>query len=61
MKKSAKYKRSGEIIRYLTTDELQQFSDCIYNHPHELIFRLIYESGYKVGEFVQIQVKQLNL
>jgi len=60
VKHSGKYERFGEIIRYLTIDELQQFFDCIDNYTHKLMFRLIYESGCRVGEFVRIQVKHLN-
>jgi integrase len=54
------YERFGEIIRYLTVDELQQFFDCIDNYNHKLMFKIIYELGCRVGEFVKIQVKHVN-
>jgi integrase len=57
---SRRYERFGEIIRYLTADELQQFFDSIDNYGHKLMFELIYELGCRVGEFVRIQVKHLN-
>jgi integrase len=59
-KSSKKYERFGEIIRYLTSDELQAFFDCIDNYNHKLMFQVIYELGCRVGEFVKIQVKHLN-
>jgi integrase len=54
------YERFGEIIRYLTVDELQQFFDSIDNYSHKLMFEIIYELGCRVGEFVKIQVKHVN-
>jgi integrase len=59
-KTSKKYERFGEVIRYLTTNELSQFFDSIDNYKHKLIFEIIYELGCRVGEFVRIQVKHLN-
>jgi integrase len=59
-KPSRKYERFGEIIRYLTMDELQQFFDTIDNYRHKLMFQTIYELGCRVGEFTKIQVKHLN-
>jgi integrase len=58
---SRRYDRFGEVIRYLTIDELQQFFDGIDHYTHKLMFRTIYELGCRVGEFVRIQVKHLNL
>jgi integrase len=55
-----KYERFGEIIRYLTVDELQSFFDSIDNYKHKLMFEVIYELGCRVGEFVRIQVKHIN-
>jgi integrase len=55
------YERFGEIIRYLTLDELAQFFDGIDNYRHKLMFQTIYELGCRVGEFVHIQAKHLNL
>jgi integrase len=57
---SKKYERFGEIIRYLTVDELGQLFDSIDNYHHKLMFEIIYELGCRVGEFVKIQVKHLN-
>ena len=60
VKFSQKYEHFGETIRYLTLNELQQFFDSIDNYYHKLMFRVIYELGCRVGEFVRIQVKHLN-
>jgi len=59
-KRSRKYERFGEIIRYLTQDELTQLFDSIDNYKHKLMFEVIYELGCRVGEFVRIQIKHLN-
>jgi integrase len=59
-KSSQRYERFGEIIRYLTVDELQSFFDSIDNYNHKLMFEVIYELGCRVGEFVRIQVKHVN-
>jgi integrase len=59
-KRSQRYERFGEIIRYLTLDELQSFFDSIDNYNHKLMFEVIYELGCRVGEFVKIQVKHIN-
>ena len=60
VKFSKKYEHFGEIIRYLTIDELSQFFDSIDNYYHKLMFQVLYELGCRVGEFVRIQVKHLN-
>lgn len=60
VKFSKKYERFGEIIRYLTADELSQFFDSIDDYSHKLMFQVIYKLGCRVGEFVKIQVKHLN-
>jgi integrase len=59
-KPSQRYERFGEIIRYLTADELQSFFDSIDNYRHKLMFEVIYELGCRVGEFVRIQVKHIH-
>lgn len=59
-KPSHRYERFGEIIRYLTLEELQNFFDSIDNYRHKLMFEVIYELGCRVGEFVRIQVKHVN-
>ena len=59
-KHSHRYERFGEIIRYLTVDELQSFFDSIDQYRHKLMFEVIYELGCRVGEFVRIQVKHIN-
>jgi len=59
-KRSHNYNRFGDLIRYLTIDELRQFFDCIDNYHHKLMFEVIYELGCRVGEFVKIQVTHLN-
>ena len=58
--KTKKYERFGELIRYLTQQELCQFFDSIDNYKHKLMFEVIYELGCRVGEFVRIQVKHIN-
>ena len=60
VKSLQKYEHFGETIRYLTIDELQQFFESIDNYFHKLMFRVIYELGCRVGEFVRIQIKHLN-
>ena len=55
-----KYERFGEIIRYLTQDELTQLFDSIDNYTHKRMFEVINELGCRVGEFVRIQVKHVN-
>ena len=60
VKRSKKYERFGETIRYLTLDELQLFFDSIDNYRHKLIMQIIYELGCRVGEFVRIQLKHLD-
>jgi len=57
---SKKYERFGEIIRYLTMNELGLLFDSIDNYNHKLMFEIIYELGCRVGEFVRIQVKHIN-
>jgi len=59
-KPSQRYERFGEIIRYLTADELQSFFDSIDNYRHKLMFEVIYELGCRVGEFVRIQIKHVH-
>jgi len=59
-KRSQKYERFGEIIRYLNQEELTQLFDSIDNYNHKLMFEIIYELGCRVGEFVRIQVKHVN-
>jgi hypothetical protein len=54
------YERFGEVIRYLTIEELKLFFDSIDNYHHKLMFEIIYELGCRVGEFVKIQVKHVN-
>lgn len=60
IKHQKRYERFGEIIRYLTVDELRQFFDSIENYKHKLMFQVIYELGCRVGEFVKIQIKHIN-
>lgn len=60
LKKRKRHERFGEVIRYLTVEELSQFFDIIDNYKHKLIFEVIYELGCRVGEFVKIQIKHIN-
>ena len=59
-KLSPKYDRFGETIRYLTLEELQKLFDIIDNYAHKLMFRMIYELGCRVGEFVRIKLKHID-
>jgi len=59
-RRSRRYERFGEVIRYLTTQELQELFDSIDNYKHKLMFEIIYELGCRVGEFVKVQVKHVN-
>jgi integrase len=58
--KRPRYERFGEVIRYLTMEELAQFFDSIEDYRHKLMFRMIYELGCRVGEFVRIQLLHLS-
>ena len=60
VKKRRKYERFGEHVRYFTIDEWRLFTDAIDNQEHKLMMRLIYETGCRVGEFVQIRLKHLD-
>jgi integrase/recombinase XerD len=59
-RKAKRYERFGEVIRYLTLDELQQLFDTMDNYTHKLMFEVIYELGCRVGEFVKIQVRHVS-
>jgi len=59
-KRYRRYERFGEVIRYLTQDEINELFDSIDNYKHKLMFEVIYELGCRVGEFVRIQVKHVN-
>jgi integrase len=59
-KLSRKYDRFGETIRYLTLGELQKLFDCVDDYTHKLMFRMIYELGCRVGEFVRIKLKHID-
>ena len=60
VKRSRRYERFGDTIRYLTFQELQRFLDCVDDYRHKLMMQLIYELGCRVGEFVRIQLKHLD-
>jgi integrase len=55
-----RYERFGEVIRYLTLDELQQLFDSMDSYTHKLMFEVIYELGCRVGEFVKMQVRHVS-
>jgi len=61
VKPSRKYERFGETIRYLTLEEWQRLLDSIEDYRHKLMLRIVYELGCRVGEFVRIQLRHLNL
>ncbi|MCL4216532.1 MAG: site-specific integrase [Candidatus Hydrogenedentes bacterium] len=60
VKKSAGYARFGQSIRYMTWNEWLRFLDSIDSYPHKLMFRMIYELGCRVGEFVRIQLGDVD-
>ena len=60
VKSSRKYDHFGEIIRYLTLQELQQLFDCADKYREKLMLQVVYELGCRVGEFVRIQLKHVN-
>ena len=60
VKKRRKYERFGEQIRYFTREEWQLFIDSIDCQDHKLMMFLFYETGCRVGEFVQIKLKHLD-
>jgi len=57
---TTRYERFGEVIRYLTMEELKLFFDNIDNYKHKLMFEVMYELGCRVGEFVKIQIRHVN-
>jgi integrase/recombinase XerD len=59
-RRAKRYERFGEVIRYLTLDELQQLFDGMDNYTHKLMFEVIYELGCRVGEFVKMQVRHVS-
>ncbi len=58
--KGKRYERFGEVIRYLTIEELQQFFDSIDHDQRKLMFEVIYELGCRVGEFVKMRVRHIH-
>jgi integrase/recombinase XerD len=59
-RRAKRYERFGEVIRYLTLDELQQLFDSMDSYTHKLMFEVIYELGCRVGEFVKMQVRHIS-
>jgi len=59
-RRAKRYERFGEVIRYLTLEELKLFFDSIDHYRHKLMFEVMYELGCRVGEFVRIQIKHIN-
>jgi integrase len=59
-RRTKRYQHFGEVIRYLTLDELQQLFDSMDNYTHKLMFEVIYELGCRVGEFVRIRVRHVS-
>jgi integrase len=59
-RRAKRYERFGEVIRYLTLDELQQLFDSMDSYTHKLMFEVIYELGCRVGEFVKMQVRHVS-
>jgi len=59
-RRAKRYERFGEVIRYLTLDELQQLFDSMDSYTHKLMFEVIYELGCRVGEFVKMRVRHVS-
>jgi integrase len=59
-RKAKRYERFGEVIRYLTLDELQQLFDSMDRYTHKLMFEVIYELGCRVGEFVRMRARHIS-
>ena len=59
-RQTSHYERFGEVIRYLTLDEIRLLFDSIDHYQHKLMFQIIYELGCRVGEFVKIQIRHIN-
>ena len=48
------YERFGEVIRYLTIDEIKLFFDSIDHYQHKLMFQIISQASHRkssVSEF----------
>ena len=60
VKKSAKYERFGETIRYMTWDEWQRFLSSIEDYRHKLMVSMIYELGCRVGVFVRTRLRNID-
>lgn len=60
VKFSKKHSKFGETFRYFTWEEWQRFLDAIDKYEHKLMFRLLYELGARVGEFVKIRIKHID-
>ncbi len=60
VKRSRKYERFGETIRYMTWEEWQRFLGTIDNYKHKLMMLMIYELGCRVGEFVRIRLADID-
>lgn len=65
--KSIKYKKAvKKKVDFMTVDELKAFFSCIdlkhkSGYKHYVMFTLLYETGTRVSEFINIKVSDLNL
>jgi site-specific recombinase XerD len=46
---------------FLTKEETISLISAIENHKHSLLIRLLYSSGLRIGELLNLKVKDLNL
>ena len=60
VKRSGKYERFGDTVRYLTLDEWGRFLDAIEDYRHKLMMELIYELGCRVGEFTRVRLAHVD-
>ena len=50
-----------KIQRYLTKDEIEKLIYAIKNSKHRLMIALLYSSGMRVSELINLKIKDLNL
>jgi len=55
------YEPFGTNLRYLSFQDLERFFSVIDNPEDKLMMRLLYELGCRVGEFVRIAIKHLDI
>src|SRR3989344_1339016 len=54
-------KTSKKLPDFLTQDEIQKLLQSISNTKHSLMIRLLYSSGMRISELLNLKVKDLKL